>query len=353
MTGRERLFAATVACCNAFFDGGCVYLEIRTTPKPLADGTSSDQYVATVLAAMQRAVDERNAGAAAGSVATRANLLLSLNRKTAAVDAAHAPEVLALAGKYRAGCGPETVPPAPQALSQHRVAVTGIDLCGDTYCGSFRKDLEPWLRRAQQEGWPLTVHCGERDDDEEVHAMLLLAPRRLGHCVFVNDAARELIATAQVPLELCLSSNITTGGLASVHDHHIRDWIAGTGDALHSHPIAICTDDFSVFHTDLRREVLLFAEVIDALHESVTTAQQRRPKLDAASADKADDAAGARDGAEAVRRRIEVVVREIFRAQATAARSAFMRESDRALLLQHITSRCVEWFAAFRAITTL
>jgi hypothetical protein len=247
------------------------------------------------------------------------------------------------------------------------VAVTGIDLCGDTYFGDFRKDLEPWLRRAQQEGWPLTVHCGERDDDDEVQAMLLLAPRRLGHCVFVNDAAKELIATAQVPLELCLSSNMTTGGLASVHDHHIRDWIVGAGGALHSHPIAICTDDFSVFHTDLRREVLLFAEVVDGLH-AASAPQQRRPKhgdpsahADAISKSSgngnnsninnrdADDSGGAEREQEEVRQRIEVAAREIFRAQLTAARCAFVGEADRALLLQHITARCVQWFAAFRA----
>ncbi|CBZ24400.1 conserved hypothetical protein [Leishmania mexicana MHOM/GT/2001/U1103] len=110
--------------------------------------------------------------------------------------------------------------------------VTGMDLSGNCYKGKYA-ELEPALaaaRRGEVEEQDsstirvtasITIHAGEKQDPQELHEMLLFAPERWGHLVFTDPANLSVILAAQQGIELCLTSNMLTGGHSHVVDHHL------------------------------------------------------------------------------------------------------------------------------------
>ncbi|CAC9458197.1 conserved hypothetical protein [Leishmania infantum JPCM5] len=112
--------------------------------------------------------------------------------------------------------------------------VTGMDLSGNCYKGKYA-ELEPALaaaRRGEAEEQDssgirvtpsITIHAGEKQDPQELHEMVLFAPERWGHLVFTDPADLSAILAAQQGIELCLTSNMLTGGHSHVVDHHLGD----------------------------------------------------------------------------------------------------------------------------------
>ncbi|KAK7194618.1 hypothetical protein NESM_000380400 [Novymonas esmeraldas] len=118
--------------------------------------------------------------------------------------------------------------------------VTGADFSGNCYKGTYA-ELEPALAAARSGGGGggggegeaaeeviavtagVTMHAGEKQDPHELHAMVQFAPERWGHLVFTDTANLSAILAAQQGIELCLTSNLLTGGHADVADHHLGD----------------------------------------------------------------------------------------------------------------------------------
>jgi adenosine deaminase len=97
----------------------------------------------------------------------------------------------------------------------------------------------------------LHAHAGELAGPESIWSALRdLGAERIGHgLTAAQDPAlvRHLAAT-QVPVEICLSSNLRTGGIADLAQHPLRRYFdAGLNVSLHS-------DDPALFNTDLNRE---------------------------------------------------------------------------------------------------
>src|SRR5580704_18973739 len=118
-------------------------------------------------------------------------------------------------------------------------------------------ELREAYRYAKDAGLRLTAHAGETDGPESIRAALEIGAERIGHgirAVDDPDLMRRL-REEQIPLEVCITSNIKTGAVASLGVHPVRKLFdAGV-------PITLNTDDPGVFESDMAREFALAREV--------------------------------------------------------------------------------------------
>jgi aminodeoxyfutalosine deaminase len=110
--------------------------------------------------------------------------------------------------------------------------------------------------RAAEHGLHLTAHAGESAGPESIWGALNLKAERVGHgLTAVQDPELiEELAQRQIPIEICITSNLRTGCLASLADHPVRRYFdQGLMLTLNS-------DDPAMFRTSLVDEYALAQE---------------------------------------------------------------------------------------------
>jgi aminodeoxyfutalosine deaminase len=110
---------------------------------------------------------------------------------------------------------------------------------------------------ARRAGLRLTAHAGESMGPESVWAALELGAERIGHGIAsVHDSQLiEHLRKHDIPLEICITSNLVTGVVKRVEEHPIRRlYDAGV-------PIVLNTDDPAMFRCSLTEEYRLAASV--------------------------------------------------------------------------------------------
>ena len=172
----------------------------------------------------------------------------------------------------------ETVELAAEYLGDEVVA---LDLAGAEALFPT-VDFAPVFARARELGVPFTIHAGEADGPESVRAALAMGAARIGHGVLaVQDA--ELVAelaARQVPLEVCLTSELQTGAIANAEP--LRTLIeAGC-------LVTINSDNCAVSNTWVGRELALVADALDLDDAAVERLLQSA--VDASFADEATKA---------------------------------------------------------------
>lgn len=134
------------------------------------------------------------------------------------------------------------------------VNIVGIDLHGDE---QSQPRVEPFVdafRLAAEAGLGLRAHAGEGSGPASVRAAVeQLAVHRVGHGVRAIEEPElvERLGAARVPLDVCPTSNVLTGAVASVEAHPIRRLIAA------GIPATIGSDDPIVFGTSVTTELAL------------------------------------------------------------------------------------------------
>jgi len=142
------------------------------------------------------------------------------------------------------------------ALRKTSDSIVGIGLGGDERRAAPELFRDVYARAASQ-GLRLTVHAGETAGPESIWSALNdLHADRIGHGLrAVDDPALVAhLAEKQIPIEVCLSSNVLTGCCAAIEQHSLRKLFdAGV-------LVTLNTDDPEMFRTSLSREYQLAQE---------------------------------------------------------------------------------------------
>jgi adenosine deaminase/aminodeoxyfutalosine deaminase len=130
--------------------------------------------------------------------------------------------------------------------------VVGIGIGGDEQKAppELFRDAYAW---SADHGLRLTAHAGETGPPESVWGALNLRAERIGHglTAFHDPDLVEELSQRQVPVEICLTSNLRTGLCPNLNDHPAKSYFdQGVMITLNS-------DDPSIFGTTLAREYQL------------------------------------------------------------------------------------------------
>lgn len=134
--------------------------------------------------------------------------------------------------------------------------VIGIGIGGDEATGPDR--FAEVFQFARRKGLRRVAHAGEAAGPESIWgALRSLGAERIGHGLSAmhDEALVRHLAEQAVPVEICLTSNLRTGGIARLADHPLRRYFEAAV------PVSLHTDDPTLFGTDLLREYRLASEV--------------------------------------------------------------------------------------------
>ncbi len=101
-----------------------------------------------------------------------------------------------------------------------------------------------------ENGLRLTAHAGETTGPESIWGALNLKVDRLGHCLTAwhDPELVEELSQRQIPIEICVTSNLRTGCCTAAAEHPVRSYFD------HGLMITLNTDDPVMFQTTLARE---------------------------------------------------------------------------------------------------
>ena len=133
--------------------------------------------------------------------------------------------------------------------------VVGIGIGGDE-----RRGPAEWFRdlykKAAGQGLRLTAHAGETTGPESVWSALNIGAERIGHGISIAQDPElvEVLAHKQVPVEICVSSNLRTGVCDGFGEHPVKSFF---DEGL---MVTLNTDDPAMFQTTLNREYQIAME---------------------------------------------------------------------------------------------
>jgi aminodeoxyfutalosine deaminase len=146
--------------------------------------------------------------------------------------------------------GPELAMQVTEFAAGHIAeGVISIGIGGDEVGGPAHLFHEVY-RFAKGRGLRLAAHAGETAGPESIWSALEIGAERIGHGIRAVDdpVLVKHLRDRQIPLEVCITSNVMTGATPSLAEHPVRRLFdAGI-------PITLNTDDPGIFRTSLERE---------------------------------------------------------------------------------------------------
>lgn len=128
-------------------------------------------------------------------------------------------------------------------------SVVGIGIGGDEQKAPPELFREQYAYAADQ-ALRLTAHAGESAGPESIWGALNLGAERIGHglTAYTDPELIDELAQRQIPLEICLTSNLRTGCCGRISDHPLRRYF---DQGL---MITLNSDDPAMFATTLNQE---------------------------------------------------------------------------------------------------
>ena len=135
------------------------------------------------------------------------------------------------------------------AVERVHDGVVAIGL-GGFEAGAAASDFAELYQRARDRGLHTVCHAGETTDAQNVWDALLIGSERIGHGIRSIDDPNliEHLRAKNIPLEICITSNVRTAAVPGIEDHPVRKLFdAGV-------PIILNTDDPALFGCTLPSE---------------------------------------------------------------------------------------------------
>src|ERR1700730_13000604 len=150
------------------------------------------------------------------------------------------------------------------AIQFHDRNVVAFGIGGDERAGPPEWFAAAYARGAEH-GLHLTAHAGESAGPDSIWGALNLKAERIGHGLTAAQDPElvEELATRQVPVEICLTSNLRTGSCPSLNAHPVRQYFD------RGVMITLNTDDPAMFRTSLAREYQLAQQLFGFTDEHV------------------------------------------------------------------------------------
>ncbi|MQT11184.1 adenosine deaminase [Segnochrobactrum spirostomi] len=143
------------------------------------------------------------------------------------------------------------------AASRRDDILVGFGLTGDERM-FVASEFKEAFRIARSEDLRATAHAGEHlGPDTIIDAIEVLGLERVGHGIRAveSESVTRQLASAKVPLEVCLTSNLALNLYPSIDEHPVSQ-LAAAGCV-----VVLGTDDPAFFSTDIEQEYRLAANV--------------------------------------------------------------------------------------------
>lgn len=154
---------------------------------------------------------------------------------------------------------------AEYAVKWRERGVIGFGIGGDEARGpasAFREIFE----YARKHGLHILPHAGETEGPKSIWEALEGGAERIGHGIRAIEDPELVrhLRDRDIPLEVCISSNVCTGAVDKLSDHPVRRlYDAGV-------PVTLNTDDPAMFHTTLLDEYALAASEFGFSEQELT-----------------------------------------------------------------------------------
>lgn len=127
------------------------------------------------------------------------------------------------------------------------------------------KDYIELFEYAKQTGVPFVIHAGEADGPESIWTAISMGTRRIGHGIAAirDDKLMQYLKSTQIPLEVCVTSNVQTKGVNSIYEHPILKMLE------YGLNVTINTDNMTVSGTTLDHEFELIEKTFKMNDEQV------------------------------------------------------------------------------------
>jgi aminodeoxyfutalosine deaminase len=133
-------------------------------------------------------------------------------------------------------------------------SIVGIGIGGDER-RTGAEDFRDLYAEARNAGLRLTAHAGESAGPESIWAAINVGAERIGHGLTAihDQELMRVLAERQIPIEVCVTSNIRTGCALQLAEHPVRRYF---DEGL---MVTLNSDDPAMFASNLEEEYALVA----------------------------------------------------------------------------------------------
>lgn len=111
------------------------------------------------------------------------------------------------------------------ALKAVYPSIVGVGIGGDE-AGGPAAGFADLYKQAKASGLHVKAHAGEAEPPSSIRDAIAIGSERLGHALTAIEDPQllNILAETQIPLELCVTSNLRTGCCKDIEDHPVRKY---------------------------------------------------------------------------------------------------------------------------------